>query len=53
MIFKEIEKKLLTDPDPRHITPGYVVARNPRVELGYPVQSGFAYWPLSKAKKTA
>ncbi|RYE88805.1 MAG: ABC transporter substrate-binding protein, partial [Hyphomicrobiales bacterium] len=54
VIFKEIEKKLLTDlPILGVITLSYVIARNPRVDLGYPVQSGYAYWPLSKAKKTA
>ncbi len=53
-IFKEIEKKLLTDlPILGVITLSYVIARNPRVDLGFPVQSGYAYWPLNKAKKTA
>lgn len=53
-IFQEIEKKLLTDlPILGVITLSYVIARNPRVDLGFPVQSGYAYWPLNKAKKSA
>ena len=27
----------------------YVTARNPRVDLGYEVKSGYAYWPLRRA----
>lgn len=53
-IVKEIEKKLLTDlPILGIITLSYVIARNPRVDLGFPVQSGFAYWPLNKARRVA
>ena len=37
-------------PDIGIITLSYVVARNPRVDLGFPVKSGYAYWPLHKAK---
>lgn len=54
VIFQEIERKLLTDLPILGITTlSYVIARNPRVDLGYPVQSGYAYWPLSRAKKAA
>lgn len=53
-IYKQIEKKLLTDlPMIGIITLGYVIARNPRVDIGFPVESGFAYWSLRKAVKTA
>lgn len=53
-IFQEIERKLLTDlPILGVITLSYVIARNPRVDLGFPVQSGYAYWPLNKARKNA
>jgi peptide/nickel transport system substrate-binding protein len=27
----------------------YVIARNPRVEVGYPVRSGYARWRLNRA----
>ena len=37
-------------PDMGIITLSYVVARNPRVDLGYQVKSGYAYWPLHRAK---
>jgi peptide/nickel transport system substrate-binding protein len=35
------------------ITLSYVIARNPRIDLGYPVKSGYAYWPLRRAKIVA
>lgn len=51
-LFKEMEKKILTDlPMLGIITLGYVIARNPRVDIGFPVESGFAYWSLRKAKR--
>jgi len=51
-IFKEIEKKILTDlPCLGIITLGYVVARNPRIDLGYDVVSGGAAWPLWRARR--
>jgi peptide/nickel transport system substrate-binding protein len=54
LIVQEIEKKLLTDlPILGIITLSYVIARNPRIDLGFPVESGFAYWPLSRAKRVA
>jgi ABC-type transport system substrate-binding protein len=50
-LVQEIEKQVLKDlPDLGIITLSYVVARNPRVDLGFPVKSGYAYWPLHKAK---
>ena len=46
-----IETQVLKDlPDMGIITLSYVIARNPRVDLGYEVKSGYAYWPLHKAK---
>ena len=29
----------------------YVIARNPRVDIGFPVKSGYAYWPLNRARR--
>ncbi len=28
----------------------YVIVRNPRIDLGYKVRSGYAYWPLKRAR---
>lgn len=51
-IVKEMEKKILTDlPMIGIITLGYVIARDPRVDIGFPVESGFAYWSLRKARR--
>lgn len=53
-LVKEIEKKLLTDlPIMGIISLSYVVARNPRLDLGFPVISGPAYWSLNKARRVA
>ena len=50
-LVQQIEKKVLTDlPDMGIITLSYVIARSPRVDLGYEVKSGYAYWPLHRAK---
>lgn len=50
-LVQQIEKQVLTDlPDMGIITLSYVIARNPRVDLGFPVKSGYAYWPLHRAK---
>lgn len=50
-LVEEIERKVLTDlPLLGIITLSYVVARNPRVDLGFEVQSGYAYWPLNQAR---
>lgn len=52
-LVKQIEQKLLEDlPIMGIITLGYVIARNPRVDIGFDVQSGPAYWPLNKARRT-
>ena len=51
---EQIEKQVLRDlPDLGIITLSYVIARNKRVELGYPVKSGYAYWPLRTARVKA
>jgi peptide/nickel transport system substrate-binding protein len=45
-----VEKRVLTDlPLLGLITLSYITARNPRVDLGYTVRSGYAYWPLRTA----
>ncbi|HTJ56637.1 MAG TPA: ABC transporter substrate-binding protein [Devosiaceae bacterium] len=50
-LVQQIEEQVLKDlPDMGIITLSYVIARNPRVDLGFPVKSGYAYWPLHKAK---
>lgn len=46
-----IEKQVLRDlPDMGIITLSYMIARNPRIDLGFSVKSGYAYWPLNKAR---
>ena len=46
-----LEKQVLRDlPLLGICTLSYVIARNPRVDLGFPVKSGYAYWRLDKAK---
>jgi peptide/nickel transport system substrate-binding protein len=53
-IIQEAEKKVLTDlPLLGVIALSYVVARNPRIDIGYKVESGPAYWSLAKAKRVA
>ncbi|GGA43252.1 ABC transporter substrate-binding protein [Pelagibacterium lentulum] len=50
-LVEEIEQKVLTDlPLLGIITLSYVIARNPRIDLGFEVQSGYAYWPLNQAR---
>ena len=52
-VIKQIEEKVLTDlPLLGIITLSYVIARNPRVDLGFDVESGYAYWPLNHARIT-
>ena len=47
----EVEKRVLRDlPLLGLITLSYITARNPRVDLGYEVRSGYAYWPLRMAR---
>jgi len=51
-LIQDIEKQTLKDlPLLGIITLSYVIARNPRIDLGYPVKSGYAYWPLNRARK--
>ncbi len=53
-IIQEAEKKVLTDlPLLGIIALSYVIARNPRLDIGYKVESGPAYWSLAKAKRVA
>lgn len=52
-LIKDVEKKVLTDlPLIGIVTLSYVIARNPRVDVGFPVKSGYAYWPLHLATKS-
>ncbi|MBI3506543.1 MAG: ABC transporter substrate-binding protein [Proteobacteria bacterium] len=52
-LIQDIERQVLRDlPLLGIVTLSYVIARNPRVNLGYPVKSGYAYWPLNLAKRT-
>lgn len=51
-LIQDAEKQVLRDlPLLGIITLSYVIARNPRVDIGYPVKSGYAYWPLNRAKR--
>ena len=46
-----LERQVLRDlPLLGICTLSYVIARNPRVDLGFSVKSGYAYWRLDKAK---
>lgn len=46
-----IERKVLEDLPLFSLgSLSYVIARNPRIDLGYPVKSGYAYWSLRRAK---
>jgi peptide/nickel transport system substrate-binding protein len=50
-LIQEAERKAMTDlPVLPIATNGYLIARDPRVTLGYEVSSGYAYWRLDKAK---
>ena len=47
---REVELQVLRDlPVLGLLDLSYVTARNPRVDLGYRVTSGYAYWPLRRA----
>jgi peptide/nickel transport system substrate-binding protein len=51
---QDVERQVLRDlPNLGLITLSYVMARNPRVDLGYPVRSGYAYWPLRQMRAKA
>ena len=54
LIVKDMEKKILADlPLLGIVTLSYVIARNPRVDLGIKVEAGPAYWSLAKARRIA
>jgi peptide/nickel transport system substrate-binding protein len=49
-IIQQAERKVLEDVPLIPIsTNGYLIVRDPKVKLGFEVQSGFAYWRLDKA----
>jgi peptide/nickel transport system substrate-binding protein len=49
-ILQQAEKKVMTDlPIIPIDTNGYLIVRDPKVDLGYDVQSGYAYWRLDHA----
>jgi peptide/nickel transport system substrate-binding protein len=51
-LIQDIEKQVLRDlPLLGIVTLSYVIARNPRVDIGFPVKSGYAYWRLNKARR--
>lgn len=51
-LVKFLEKQVLRDlPVIGVCTLSYVIARNPRVDIGFPVKSGGAFWRLNKAKR--
>ena len=53
-LIQDMERQVLRDlPLLGLVTLSFVVARNPRVDLGYPVRSGYAYWPLNRARRVA
>ena len=50
---KEIELQVLRDlPLIGLSTLSYTIVRNPRIDLGYPVESGYARWRLHRATKS-
>jgi peptide/nickel transport system substrate-binding protein len=51
-LIQDMERQVLRDlPLLGLVTLSYVIARNPRIDVGYPVRSGPAYWPLNKARR--
>jgi peptide/nickel transport system substrate-binding protein len=53
-LIQDIERQVLRDlPLLGIVTLSYVIARNSRVDIGFPVQSGYAYWPLNRARGVA
>jgi peptide/nickel transport system substrate-binding protein len=51
---QQVELQVLRDlPLLGLITLSYITARNPRIDLGYTVRSGYAYWPLRTARVKA
>jgi peptide/nickel transport system substrate-binding protein len=50
----EIDKKILTDlPLISICTTAYVIIRNPRIDIGFKVESSLGYWRLNQAKFVA
>ena len=48
---KQMEIQLLRDlPVISLGSLSFVIVRNPRIDLGYKVRSGYAYWPLKRAR---
>ena len=51
---REVELKIQTDlPMAGLPTLSYLVVRNPRIDLGFEVQGGYAFWRFCKAKIVA
>jgi peptide/nickel transport system substrate-binding protein len=51
-LVQSVEKQVLADlPLLGIVALSYVIARNPRVDLGFAVKSGPAYWRLNKARR--
>jgi peptide/nickel transport system substrate-binding protein len=51
-LIQDMEKQVLRDlPLLGLVTLSYVIARNPRIDVGFPVRSGPAFWPLNKARR--
>jgi peptide/nickel transport system substrate-binding protein len=51
---RQIEEKILTDlPLVSLCTTAYVVIRNPRLDIGFKVESSLGYWRLNQAKFVA
>jgi peptide/nickel transport system substrate-binding protein len=49
-LVRQAELKVLTDlPVVPISTNGYLIVRDPKVKLGYEVQSGYAFWRLDRA----
>jgi peptide/nickel transport system substrate-binding protein len=53
-LVRQAEVKIITDlPLIPISTNGYLIVRDPKVEIGYQVESGYAYWRLDKATISA
>jgi peptide/nickel transport system substrate-binding protein len=53
-LIQQVERKVMTDLPLLPIsTNGYLIVRDPKVTLGYEVQSGYAYWRLDQATISA
>jgi peptide/nickel transport system substrate-binding protein len=50
----DIDEKILTDlPLISICTTAFVIIRNPRLDIGFKVESSLGYWRLNQAKLTA